>query len=157
MLPINLRIPIEDVHMHSFLSSRLFWTDAPNSSSSFQAKIFCATADIQKTDCDHAWSDIKKIVDEVHKRVCGHAKLIDMQTLLERNNLWNHEVKTYFNRIVNSCSNCARCYEPKMLMKYLSVHFIDLSTILLVLIIFISGTCEFVTLWTQLRVTLLEL
>ncbi len=44
-------------------------------------------------------------------------KLSDMKTLLERNNLWNHEVETYLNRIVNSCSNCARCYEPKQARK----------------------------------------
>ncbi len=116
-LPNNLRIPTEDFHMHSFLPSHLFWTDAPNSSSSFQAILFCATAVIQETDCNRAWSDIKKIVDKDHKHVCGHAELSDMQTLLERNNSWNHEVKTYLNRIVDSCSNCARCYEPKQARK----------------------------------------
>ena len=49
--------------------------------------------------------------------MCGHAKLSDMQTLLERNNLWNHEGETYLNRIVNPCYNCARCYEPKKVRK----------------------------------------
>ena len=39
-LPNNLRIPIKDFHMHLFLPSHLFLADAPNSSSSFQAKIF---------------------------------------------------------------------------------------------------------------------
>ncbi len=93
----NLKIPIKNVHMHSFLPSRLFMTDTPNSSPTFQAEMFSATADIQETASNRAWSDAKKIVDEVQKHVCGHAKLSDMQTLLERNNLLNHEVETYFN------------------------------------------------------------
>ncbi len=116
-LPNNLKIPTKDVHMHSFLPSHLFMTNTPNSSPSFQVKIFCTTADIQETASDRAWSDAKKIVDKVRKHVCGHAKLRDMQTLLERNNLWNHEIETYLNRIVNSCSNCARCFEPNQAWK----------------------------------------
>ncbi len=54
----NLRMPTEDVHMHSFLPSHLFLTNAPNISLSLQAKPFCATAGIQETGSDRAWSDI---------------------------------------------------------------------------------------------------
>ncbi len=78
---------------------------------------FCATADIQETASDRAWSDVKKVVDNVHKHVCGHATLSDMQKLLERNNLWNREVGTYLKRIVNSCSNCARFHVSKKARK----------------------------------------
>ena len=39
------------------------------------------------------------------------------ESLLDRVKLWNTEVEKYLNRVVSSCSNCAKTYEPKQFRK----------------------------------------
>ena len=38
---------------------------------------------------DRRWSELKRIVDRVHKHTCGHASYSDMKSLLRLNKLWN--------------------------------------------------------------------
>ena len=60
-----------------------------------------------------SWIEVKKIIDKVHKHVCGHARLNDMQILVERNAMWNPEVRKYLSRVIEPCIHCAKAYEPK--------------------------------------------
>ena len=49
---------------------------------------------------------IIKIVDRVHKHVCGHASFGDFQTLLQRNEIWNQQVALYLRHVTEKCTAC---------------------------------------------------
>ena len=83
----------------------------------FSSEIFCASAVIGDSENHRSWEELKKIVDKVYKHACGHLSLSDMKILLERNDLRTFEVAKYLNRVVDSCENCARTYEPKQARK----------------------------------------
>ncbi len=71
-------MPIENVDLHSLIPFRLFIVGLPTDSACFQAKMFCATAVVAEPAKDRSWHDLKKIIDKVHKHVCGHASLSDV-------------------------------------------------------------------------------
>ena len=52
------------------------------------------------------WSDVKKIIDNVHKHVCSHGSFTDSKILLERNGIWNHAVASYLSEVVNDFTTC---------------------------------------------------
>ena len=51
-----------------------------------------------------SWIEVKKIIDKVHKHVCGHATYTDFLLLLERNDLWNESVASYVCKIIKECT-----------------------------------------------------
>ncbi len=59
------------------------------------------------------WSEVVKIIDKVHKHVCGHATYTDFQLLLERNNLWNETVASYVAQTIQNCSSCKSSALPQ--------------------------------------------
>ena len=59
------------------------------------------------------WPYIKRIVDRVHKHVCGHAAYSDIRTLLKRNNLWSSAVQHYLDRMVHKCQSCVQSSRPQ--------------------------------------------
>ena len=63
------------------------------------------------------WQDIEKIIDKAHKRVCGLAKLSDMDVLLKRNNQWNYEIQNYLTHTLSSIVECAKTYMTKQARK----------------------------------------
>ena len=59
------------------------------------------------------WSDVKRIIDKVHKHVCGHASFTDYKLLLERNRLWNDVIASYLTQVVNACTACRSTFVPE--------------------------------------------
>lgn len=59
------------------------------------------------------WKQKKNIIDKIHKHVCGHSSLTDYQILLERNNLWDDDVKQYIVSIIEKCNACRSTALPK--------------------------------------------
>ena len=76
-------IPLENIDMHSYV----FLNQANNNCSAFDAKLLCATGIIKESTNIRPWSELKKIIDKVHKHVCGHASLSDIKILLKRSSL----------------------------------------------------------------------
>ena len=64
------------------------------------------------TVSNRPWKEIQKIVDKVHRHVCGHASYSDFKMLFERNNMWNESVKHYIENIMNECTACRKSYIP---------------------------------------------
>lgn len=48
----------------------------------------CDAAQISIDNDQQPWSDIKSIVDKLHKFACGHSNYSDIRTFLDRNQLW---------------------------------------------------------------------
>ena len=112
-LPNHIQIPITDVDFHSFLPHSIFLRGNQQNYSNFRTKLFCATCNIPTSEHKIPWKDVKKIIGKVHKHVCGHATLSDVEVLLKRNNLWNDEIQIYSTRTPSSCIDCAKTYMPK--------------------------------------------
>ena len=113
----NMHIPLLNFDMHSYIPSSIFLKQETESHSIFQAKLFCATGTIHNSTYSRPWTELKKIIDKLHKHVCGHASLSDIQILLQCNNLLSTEIEKYLNRVVTSCSDCAKTHEPKQARK----------------------------------------
>ena len=97
-------VPLQKVDMHSYIPSYIFLNKTNNNSSYFLAKLFWTTGSIGESTNLHPWFELKRIIDKVHKHVCGHASLSDIQILLQRNNMWTSEVKKYLRRVLNSAA-----------------------------------------------------
>ena len=108
-----------DHDLHCYLPLSAFGLVSDN------AQAYCAVFSFTAKAFDRPWREIKAIVDKVHKHVCGHASLRDMQILLERNDLWSNEVKAYLHQTVEVCHQCKMTDEPKDMRK-VSLH--DLSS-----------------------------
>lgn len=59
------------------------------------------------------WKELKRIVDKVHRHVCGHADISDIKLLLSRNNLLTKDTEEYLHFIVSRCSGCRSTANPK--------------------------------------------
>ena len=103
--------------MHSYVPSYIFlkWTNTD--CSNYQAKLFCATGNIHDPTNQLHWSELKKIMDKVHKHSCGHASLRITQILLQSNNMWPSEVEKYLNQVVSSRTDYAKTHDPKQARK----------------------------------------
>lgn len=58
------------------------------------------------------WSQIRRIVDRVHKHVCGHATYSDIRTLLDRNKLWTGQTQKYLSELLSECHHCKAASTP---------------------------------------------
>ena len=114
-LKINdyVNILLLNVDMHSYIPSSIFLKQATESHSTYQTKMFCATGTIHDSIYSCPWPELKEIIDKVHKHLWGHASLSGTQILLQRNNLWSTEIEKYLNRVVTSCTDCAKTHELK--------------------------------------------
>lgn len=66
---------------------------------------------------EKTWTEIKHIVDKIHKHVCGHANYTDYRLLLERNELWNEAVPTYVAHSIENCTACKSTAAPQLSRK----------------------------------------
>ena len=82
---------------------------------------------------DKTWTEVKNIVDKVHKHVCGHANYTDYRLLLERNELWNDAVAAYVAQSIENCTACKSTAAPqpnrKVSISSLSKHFNEILCI----------------------------
>ena len=106
-------ISLVDHEMHSYVPYSKFSVDEHSNSLEETTKIFCATAHLSDDDLPRPWPEVKKIVNKVHKHVCGHSTYSDIKTLLERNKLWNEEVQNYLTHILEACTACSTTSKPK--------------------------------------------
>ena len=110
-LSIHSTFALENIEKHSYAPSYIFLDRKISNCSTFDAKLLCATGIIKESTNVHPWSELKKTIDKFHKHVCGHASLNDIKILLQRNSMWTDEVEKYLNRVINSCSDCAKTYK----------------------------------------------
>lgn len=64
------------------------------------------------SDAVSSWSSVKRLVDRIHKHVCGHASYSDVRTLLLRNRLWTNQVQHYLVQVFSSCTSCKASAAP---------------------------------------------
>ena len=77
-------------------------------------RMYCATLHVHSaTPSERPWAELKAIVDKVHHHVCGHSNYHDIQILLDRNGLWNADVRKYLSTVLYTCSSCTVVQEPK--------------------------------------------
>ena len=88
--------------LHSFLPSSKFRAGEKLSA------LVCLLANSKPL----TWTDTVKIVDKVHKHVCGHSNFNDIRTLLERNGLWSDGCDKYLASVLESCSACRAVQMP---------------------------------------------
>lgn len=117
LLPNKSKVSLVDYDLHCYVPYEAFVPAVQKRSKSSTSKLFCAAATIRNTGISRPWSEVKKIVDKVHKYICGHASFSDIKTLLERNNIWSDEVMKYVSRTMESCTRCLHTSEPKQARK----------------------------------------
>lgn len=94
------KIPMIDNKFHSYIAYDRFLSDRLSSPS-----LSCLSASPHATEKRvlDSWAETRRIVDKVHRHVCGHATFSDMRTLLIRNGLWNESVQHYLATKVSQC------------------------------------------------------
>lgn len=85
-------ISLVDHDLHSFIPYGNFLAKHDTCSLETTKKIYCATAQINGEVMNRPWSELKNIVDKVHKHVCGRSTYSNMKILLQRDNLWSPKV-----------------------------------------------------------------
>lgn len=60
------------------------------------------------------WSNIHRVVDKVHKHVCGHFTYSDMKTLPQCTNLWNDQTQNYLSNVISNCPACKASATPPL-------------------------------------------
>jgi len=115
--PNGSKISLIERDMHSYIKYENFST-ANSSKMTLKARtglcisFFCATAKFPAKASQKPWKEVKKIIDKVHKHVCGHASFSDIRTLLKRNELWNQEIEKYVVQVIDVCTNCSHTSQP---------------------------------------------
>eukprot|EP00178_Gracilaria_changii_P015990 TRINITY_DN4502_c0_g1_i1.p1 TRINITY_DN4502_c0_g1~~TRINITY_DN4502_c0_g1_i1.p1 ORF type:complete len:217 (+),score=18.60 TRINITY_DN4502_c0_g1_i1:155-805(+) len=103
--------------MHSYILHSAFTTRTQLITETHEKILFCAMASMGDTVSTRPWSELKKIVDKVHKHVCGHAVYSDIKILLQRNGLWNEGVNKYLALVLENCTHCSTTSLPKSARK----------------------------------------
>eukprot|EP00171_Calliarthron_tuberculosum_P000101 IDg101t1 len=114
----NLTIELADHDMHCFVPLFTFGVCANS------AEMYCATVSFASKATNRSWPELKSIIDKVHKHVCGHASYNDIRILLERNDLWNEDVRKYLQSSIDLCPCCKVCEKPKA-ARQVSLYDID--------------------------------
>ena len=117
---VQMTISLIDHDLHCYLPLSAFGLVSNN------AQAYCAVFSFAAKASNRPLGEIKAIVDKVHKHVCGHASLRNMQILLERNDLWSNEVKTFLHQTVEVCHQCKMTDEPRDMRK-VSLHDLNSS------------------------------
>lgn len=110
MAPFDNIILIDD-DLHSYIPYHIFHPDNIHNNA-HSPRNFCATTVLSNTPTKLTWSEKKKIVDKVHRHICGHSTFKDIKILLGRNQLWDDDVKKYLISILVTCPHCKKTSEP---------------------------------------------
>lgn len=78
-----------------------------------QMSMFCATSILTCSTIDIPWKEAKRVIDRVHRHVCGHSTFSDMKLLLQRNDLWSEAIEKYLLKTIETCTNCKATSDPK--------------------------------------------
>lgn len=117
ILPASLEsyISLVDHGFHSYIPFEAFGpTDTKLTDPAAFGRVFCATLHVHSaSQATRPWSELKPIVDKVHRHVCGHSNYQDIKTLLQRNNIWNNDVRKYLYAVLHRCTACITVQEPK--------------------------------------------
>eukprot|EP00171_Calliarthron_tuberculosum_P022021 IDg22021t1 len=97
---------------HSYLPYKIFIAQF-NGTRNPNTAMFCATAKFKQSKNTELWSTKKKVIDKVHRHVCGHSSFNDIKILLERNGMWCSSVQKYLCSVLETCSYCKTTSEPK--------------------------------------------
>lgn len=109
-----LKLPVVDSDMNSFIPYESFCTRRTNGLLyTDRSAIFCAAGMLHSSTRSLSCSDTKKIVDKIHRHVCGHSSYSDIKILLERDGIWNETVAKYLAGTIDSCSACRATALPK--------------------------------------------
>lgn len=108
--PHNNRITVSmiDHDLHSYIPFASFMRAAP---SVLTANLSLSNA-LQSKPQTKSWTELKHVIDKVHKHVCGHATFSDIGILLDRNDLWSDEVEHYLRSVVEECHHCKAACLP---------------------------------------------
>lgn len=104
-------ITMVDHDLHSYVPYVAFSRAATGKHQSASLNSLCASS-THATET-RPWSEVKRIIDKVHKHISGHASFSDIRTLLERNDMWSKEVEKYLSRTVETCHGCRATSLPK--------------------------------------------
>lgn len=63
-------------------------------------------------------SSVKRLVDRVHRHVCGHPTYSDIRTRFKRNFVWTNHVQHYLVRVFSSCTCCKTLATPLVLLRF---------------------------------------
>lgn len=96
---------ISDDRVHSLVHISRFLRLSSGHSS---ATIACSNAQVD-TSADissHLWSDLRRVVDKVHRHTCGLASFSDTRSFLQRNDMWSDDVQSYLADVIERCTPC---------------------------------------------------
>ena len=106
-------IPLIDDDMHSYIAYEMFAPNEIKLSEQVHKSMYCATAQIPfDQNSELSFPKLKKIVDTVHRHVCGHASFSDIKTLLDRNGIWNADTEKYLSHKIETCHSCRHTSNP---------------------------------------------
>ena len=108
---------------HSYIPLEKFLAHNQNFTGKDAASLFCATGTISKSTEERPWLEVQKVIDKVHKHVCGHSNYTDIKLLLQRNGIWSDDAQKYLAQVLEVCENCHATHSPKQARK------VSLSTI----------------------------
>lgn len=105
-------LPQIDYNNHSHLPLSCFpkITKALRTIASHTASLSSCSPSIIST---HSWPEKVRIINKVHKHVCGHASYGDIKTLLQRNKLWDNDIQRYLAQLIEKCQHCRAASLPK--------------------------------------------
>ena len=100
-------LSMTDFENHSYLPASVFMRTEQNSLkgeplyTSALVSLSCSANYSQ-----FSWPDTKKIIDKVHRHVCGHSSYNDIKLLMERNELWDDQCSKYLSQLLETCPHC---------------------------------------------------
>lgn len=98
-----------DFNLHSHISvDRYISIETKNSQISPSPFVLAANKVINAaaasvSSAKNNWPFLRRVIDDEHKIVCGHATFSDMRILLKRNKIWNPFCQKYLSDIVLNC------------------------------------------------------
>ena len=95
---------------HSYLPYNIFLNDATDHTTHEHSSLISLSCSLSPPDL--TWEETKKIVEKVHRHVCGHASYKDIKLLLKRNNLWSSQCEKFLSQLLETCEHCHILDEP---------------------------------------------
>ena len=120
-----LSMSLYDVGDHCYLPFSTFESTQSRHVDKCLVSLSCS---VQTSDL--LWSDRKRIIDKVHRHVCGHSSYEDIKLMLSRNELWNKHCAKYLSHILDTHRECFAFKAPigsrKVSLSSVSQDFNDL-------------------------------
>lgn len=122
-LPVNYGVQdflsLIDSDTHSFIPLNRLFPATQNSAQSESVHIsvaslvgYHASSSSDSNSLARPLRYIAHIIKRLHAHVCGLASYGDMRTLLQRNKLWNNDVKKILTTTVENCQSCIATAPP---------------------------------------------